>query len=61
MELRYRFQKNRDNEQKIKNSKSTNTKFYPVNAGLRIRKRAQRLRVKAHTPIDVHYSSSKKT
>ena len=60
MELRYRFQKNKDNGQKIKYSKSTNTKLCPVRAGLRIRRRAQRLRVKANIPIAVYSSSSKK-
>eukprot|EP00957_Ditylum_brightwellii_P143322 10919011-Ditylum_brightwellii.AAC.1 len=61
MELRYRFQKNKDNGQKIKYSKSTNTKLCLARSGLRIRRRAQRLRVKAHTPIAVYSSSSKKT
>eukprot|EP00957_Ditylum_brightwellii_P025914 1960378-Ditylum_brightwellii.AAC.1 len=60
MELRYIFQKNKDNGQKIKYSNSTNTKLCPVRAGLRIRRRAQRLRGKAHTPIAVYLSSSKK-
>eukprot|EP00957_Ditylum_brightwellii_P172177 13107334-Ditylum_brightwellii.AAC.1 len=60
VELRYIFQKNKDNGQKIKYLKSTNTKLCPVSADLRIRKRAQRLRVKAHTPIDVYSSSFKK-
>eukprot|EP00957_Ditylum_brightwellii_P135342 10319948-Ditylum_brightwellii.AAC.1 len=60
MELRYRFQKNRNNGQKIKYSKSTNTKLYPVRAGLRIRRRTQRLRVRAYIPIAVYSSSSKK-
>eukprot|EP00957_Ditylum_brightwellii_P138066 10525926-Ditylum_brightwellii.AAC.1 len=60
MEIRYRFQKNKDNGQKIKYSKSTNTKLYSIRAGLKIRRRAQRLRVKAHTPIAVYFSSSQK-
>eukprot|EP00957_Ditylum_brightwellii_P094104 7164409-Ditylum_brightwellii.AAC.1 len=47
MELRYRFQKNKDNGQKIKYLKSTNTKLCPVRAGLRIRRRGQRLRLVA--------------
>eukprot|EP00957_Ditylum_brightwellii_P102791 7833437-Ditylum_brightwellii.AAC.1 len=60
MELRYRFQKNKDNGQKIKYSKSSNTKLCPVRAGLRIRRRAQRWRVRAHTPIDIYSSLSKR-
>jgi hypothetical protein len=60
MEIRYRFQKNKDNRQKIKYSKSTNTKLCPARAGLKIRRRDQRLRVKAHTPIAVYSYSSKK-
>eukprot|EP00957_Ditylum_brightwellii_P206073 15346661-Ditylum_brightwellii.AAC.1 len=54
MEIRYRFQKNKENGQKIKYSKSSNTKLCPVRAGLRIRRRAQRLRVRAHTPIAMY-------
>eukprot|EP00957_Ditylum_brightwellii_P089903 6846774-Ditylum_brightwellii.AAC.1 len=60
MELGYRFQKTNDNGQKIKYSKSNNTQLCPVRAGLGIRRRAQKLRVKAHTPIAVYSSSSKK-
>eukprot|EP00957_Ditylum_brightwellii_P014759 1113132-Ditylum_brightwellii.AAC.1 len=60
MELMYRFQKNKDNGQREKYSKFTNTKLCPVRSGLRIRRRAQRLRVKTHTPIAVYSSSSKK-
>eukprot|EP00957_Ditylum_brightwellii_P071801 5457802-Ditylum_brightwellii.AAC.1 len=59
MEIRYRSQKNKDNGQKIKYSKSTNIKLYPVRAGQKIRRRAQRLRVKSHTLIAVYSSSSK--
>eukprot|EP00957_Ditylum_brightwellii_P173915 13240131-Ditylum_brightwellii.AAC.1 len=44
MELRYRIQKNKDNGQKMKYSKFTNTESCPVRAGLRTRRRAQRLR-----------------
>eukprot|EP00957_Ditylum_brightwellii_P023622 1782664-Ditylum_brightwellii.AAC.1 len=43
VELRCRFQKNRDNGQKIKYSNSTNTKLCPVRTGLRMRRRAQKL------------------
>eukprot|EP00957_Ditylum_brightwellii_P078870 5997327-Ditylum_brightwellii.AAC.1 len=60
MELRYRFQENKDNGQKRKYSKSTNTKLCPVIPGLRTRRRVQRLRVKAHISIDVYSSSSEK-
>eukprot|EP00957_Ditylum_brightwellii_P208187 15356211-Ditylum_brightwellii.AAC.1 len=59
MEIRYRFQKNKDNVQKIKYSKYSNIELCPVRAGLRIRRRAQCLRVRAHTPITVYSSSSK--
>eukprot|EP00957_Ditylum_brightwellii_P189524 14426244-Ditylum_brightwellii.AAC.1 len=60
MKLRYRFQKNKDNGQKIKYSKFTNIKLCPGRAGMIIRRRTQRLRVKTHTPIAVYSSSSKK-
>eukprot|EP00957_Ditylum_brightwellii_P140285 10689151-Ditylum_brightwellii.AAC.1 len=40
MEIRYRFQENKDNGQKINYSKSTNTKLCPVREGLKIRRRA---------------------
>eukprot|EP00957_Ditylum_brightwellii_P041750 3161525-Ditylum_brightwellii.AAC.1 len=60
MEIRYVFQKNKDNGQKIKYSKSFNIKLCPIRAGLRITRRAQRLKVRAHTPIAVYSSSSKR-
>eukprot|EP00957_Ditylum_brightwellii_P034845 2640059-Ditylum_brightwellii.AAC.1 len=51
LEIRYRFQKNKVNGQKIKYSKSSNLNLCPVMAGLRIRQRAQRLIVPSDTPI----------
>eukprot|EP00957_Ditylum_brightwellii_P090354 6880625-Ditylum_brightwellii.AAC.2 len=60
MEIRYRFQKNKDNGQNIKYSKSSNIKLCPVRAGLRVRRRVQRLRVRTHTPIAMCLSSSKR-
>eukprot|EP00957_Ditylum_brightwellii_P018910 1421952-Ditylum_brightwellii.AAC.1 len=60
MPIRYRFQKNKDNGQTIKYSKSSNTKLCPVRAGLIIRRRAQRLSMRVHTPIAVYSSSLKR-
>eukprot|EP00957_Ditylum_brightwellii_P060039 4558696-Ditylum_brightwellii.AAC.1 len=44
LEIRCRFQKNKDNGQKIKYSRSSNTTLRPVRAGLRIRRRVWRLK-----------------
>ena len=53
--LRWRYQKNGDNGQKINYSRNTkNIKFCPVAACLNIRKRAQRLKVPPATPIAVY-------
>eukprot|EP00957_Ditylum_brightwellii_P105903 8077119-Ditylum_brightwellii.AAC.1 len=60
MKFWYIFEKNKDNGQKINYSKSNITKLCPFSVGLRITRRAERLRVKAHTPIAVYSYSSKK-
>ena len=57
LEIRYRFQKNKDNGQKLKYSRSSNLNLCPVRAGLRIRRRAQRLSIPSDTPIAVCRSS----
>eukprot|EP00957_Ditylum_brightwellii_P158890 12093809-Ditylum_brightwellii.AAC.1 len=57
LEIRYRFQNNKDNGQKIKYSRSSNTTSCPDMAGLRIRRRSQRLNVRSDTPIAIYRSS----
>eukprot|EP00957_Ditylum_brightwellii_P110668 8440108-Ditylum_brightwellii.AAC.1 len=56
LEIRYRFQKNKVNGQKIEYSRSSNTTLYPVGAGLRIRRRAQILKIKSDTTSAVYRS-----
>eukprot|EP00957_Ditylum_brightwellii_P116149 8860501-Ditylum_brightwellii.AAC.1 len=51
LEIRYRFQKNKDIGQKIKYSRPSSLTICPVRAGLRIRRRDQRLNVPSDTPI----------
>ena len=55
MKLRYRYQKNGDNGQKVAYAKNPeNPDFCPIVAGTNIRKRAQRLGVEKDTPIAVY-------